>query len=144
MQTFYSILSAIVFILGTSTTLPGAEPDYLPYEEFIVAVEAGSVKTVSLDRFSQITGTYTVGGAERPFRSYGDTGSANDVLLNRLLKQKNVAITLKPQQDRNPFFEAGFVAILMLFVPLLTLLLAFRINSKLNRLSQMSRTEMQI
>jgi len=125
-----------MLILGSATPLLAARPDYLPYDKFIAEVEAGTVKTVSLDRFSRITGTYTVDGAERPFSSYGDTGSANDILLNRLLQQKNVAVTLEKQEERNPFWQSGLIGLVMFVIPLITLLLVLRINSKLNRLRQ--------
>ena len=133
MKAFHSLLAAVILIAAFTATLVADDSDYLPYDKFIAEVESGSVKAVSLDRFSQIAGTYSVGGAERPFTSYGGTGSSNDVLLNRLLKQKGVAVTVKEQKERSMFGES-FIGFLMVVVPVVTLLLALRINSKLNRL----------
>lgn len=118
--------------------LAAADADYLTYDKFIAAVDSGSVRSAALGRFSQITGTYTVEGTERPFKSYGGAGTANDILLMRLLKEKNVAVTLENQEKRPEFFGGVgmFSALLMFLVPILTLILAFRINSKLNRLGK--------
>jgi len=134
--TRHLILAGFLALLSSVAT--AAEPDYLTYDKFIAEVEAGSVKSVSLDRLSQIVGTYTTDGAERPFRTYGDTGSANDILLTRLLKQKNVAVTLKDQKERSGFFDGPgmFAGLAMFLVPILTLIFAIRINSKLNRLNK--------
>jgi ATP-dependent Zn protease len=128
--------SAALLLAFFGSSLLGADVTYLTYDKFIAEVDAGSVKSVTLDRFSQISGTYVVDGTERPFKSFGETGSANDVLLTRLLDQKAVAVTLKDQKERDSFWaDGGFIGLLLLgVVPITTLILAFRINSKLNLL----------
>jgi ATP-dependent Zn protease len=133
------LISCCVVLAGGPLAL--AEADYMTYDKFISAVEAGSVKSATLDRFSQITGTYTVNGTERPFKAYTGHGSAEDVLLTRLLSEMKVAVTLKDQDERPSFFSSpGIIAgLVMFFVPLLTLILAFRINAKLDGLSKMNR-----
>lgn len=138
MKDFQILLFICILALFSVPLAAAAEADYLTYSQFIAEVESGSVKTASLDRFSQITGTHIADGVERAFKSYGDVGSANDVLLTRLLKQKGVAVTLKDQKERSGFFDGPgmFSAVLMFLVPLVTLILAFRINSKLNRLNK--------
>ncbi len=138
MKAICSFYLAILLLLASSLTLSAADEDHLLYEEFIAQVEAGAVKSVTLDRYSQITGTYTVDGAERAFGSFGQTGSANDVLLVRLLKQHNVATTLEEQKARNPYFD-GLFGIIWLLIPLVTLVLALRINSKVNRLAKQEK-----
>ncbi len=141
MKAFQILLFTCILVLFGVPFASAAEADYLTYDKFIAEVESGYVKSASLDRFSQITGTYTVDGAERAFKSYGDVGSAHDVLLTRLLKQKGVAVTLKDQKERSGFLDGPgmFSAVLMLLVPLVTLILAFRNNSKLNRLDRNDR-----
>lgn len=117
-----------------------ADEDYLTYEKFIAAVESGAVKTVSLDRRSQINGTYLVDGAERAFWSYGETGSANDLLLVRLLEEKEVAIAHRePEENILGLFNtlSGF---LLFLVPIVTLILVFRINAKLKRVPGSQRS----
>lgn len=140
MKTFQIILFACCFsLLGLPVV--AAENDFLTYDKFIAEVETGTVKTATLDQYSQIRGTYTVDGVERPFRSFGDTGSANDILLTRLLKQKNVAITLKDQEERSGFFDGSMLSgLLLILAPVVTLLIALRINFKLNRLSHLGST----
>jgi ATP-dependent Zn protease len=131
------LLISLVVLLVSASGSPFLDTDatYLTYDKFIAEVDSGTVKSVILDQFSQISGTYIVDGAERRFNSFGGTGSANDILLTRLLKQKSVAVTLKEQKERDPFWDPGIVLLVfMSIVPVVTLVLAFRINSKLARL----------
>jgi ATP-dependent Zn protease len=135
MKSLHFLFCAVLLLTLSCDSLFGAEATYLTYNEFISEVDSGSVKSVTLDQFSQISGTYIVDGAERPFMSYGHTGSANDVLLARLLKQKAVAVTLKDQKERHSLLGAdAFMGLAMFIVPLVTLVLAFRIHAKLSRL----------
>jgi len=130
-----STLSGIIALFLSAAPLFGAEPDYLTYDKFILEVESGSVKGVTLDRFSSITGTYLSNDEERPFRTYGDTGSANDVLLIRFLNEKKIPTTLKEQKEHSPFWRGGFFAILMFFIPVITFILVLRINFRVNRMA---------
>lgn len=135
MKSLYFLFCNVLLLTLSGDFLFSAEATYLTYNEFIAEVDSGSVKSVTLDQFSQISGTYVVDGAERPFRSYGQTGSANDVLLTRHLQQKAVAVTLKDLKERHSLLGInGFIGIAMFGVPLVTLILAFRIHSKLSRL----------
>jgi ATP-dependent Zn protease len=130
------LLLLSVYWLSSVSSGAVADAEHWTYDKFIAEVESGSVKSVSLERFSQISGTYIVDGTERQFRSYADTGSANDILLTRLLKQKNVAVTLKEHKERTMFSEYLLMGVLLFLLPLVTLILAIRINEKLNRLSK--------
>ena len=127
-------LTALLALL--SAPLAAAEADYLSYAEFIAKVESGSVKAATLDQFSEITGTHEVDGEEREFRSYGDTGSANDILLTRLLKQRNVVVTLQEREER-PWYLSGldWISAAWFLIPFIILILAFKINAKVDRLS---------
>jgi ATP-dependent Zn protease len=136
-----TVVLIVVFIV--SRAVAATDSEYLTYPEFISKLDAGLIRSASLDHFSAIHGTYVADGHEKPFHSYADTGSANDVLLTRLLKEKNVPITISEQKERG--FFSGAVALpglLMFGLPLVTLIFVFRINSKLNRLSsQQPRNE---
>ena len=134
---FHTLLLALVFALSLPGQIALAEEGkYLTYSELIAKIDAGTVKSVTLDHFSSISGVYVADGAEKVFHSYGATGSANDVLLIRLLDEKKVATTISEKKDRmDPFGGAAVFSGLLLFAaPIITLVLAFVINSKLNRL----------
>ncbi len=120
------------FILGTiiiclicglnCPTMAATESEYyMCYDEFIRAVDAGQIKTVKLDRFSKITGTQRMNGGERTFMSYADTGSANDPLLLRLLKDKGIQITLDKKPEKNDRSHIWFSSV-MFGIPIITLL----------------------
>ena len=79
------VLAVLVLPLGFKLSALGKDSDYLSYDDFIRAVEAGHIKAVTLDKFSSINGTQVVGGVEKPFHSYAETGGANDPLLLRFL-----------------------------------------------------------
>jgi ATP-dependent Zn protease len=128
------ITTIAIMTLGLSTVY-AEEPEYLPYDEFISKVESGSIVSVTLDRHSRITGAYTIDGSKRQFNTYGDTGSANDVLLNRLLKDKGVRIDLKLEENRHPLWGGGIFTTLLFLVPIIipivTLVLVLRIHTRL-------------
>ena len=128
-------LTCCFFLLRLSAV--AADEDYLTYDRFISEVESGSIKSATLDRFSRISGSHLVNGAERPFLSYGEVGSANDILLNRLLEEHKVAVTLKERKDENGITsnQSILTGAIMLFIPILTFLLVLRINSKVDRLA---------
>jgi ATP-dependent Zn protease len=128
------LLSFVVLLASASGALIDTDATYLTYDKFVAEVDSGAVKSVTLDNFSQISGTYVVDGAERRFTSFGGTGSANDILLTRLLKEKSVAVTLKDQKERDSFWDGGVFLLLLFVATVATLVLAIRINSKLNRL----------
>jgi ATP-dependent Zn protease len=126
-------LVAACLVLMHAPSAKAGDDDYLTYAEFIAAVDAGSVKSVSVDHFSSITGTRNVGGQERQFRTFADTGSANDVLLIRLLNEKGVRLSIADKDQDRFSLVTGIVGLVMLFVPILTLLIVFRISWKLSR-----------
>jgi ATP-dependent Zn protease len=135
MKPITTFITAITIMTLGFSTVYAEEPEYLPYDEFISKVESGSIVNVTLDRHSRITGTYTIDGSNRKFNTYGDTGSSNDVLLNRLLKDKGVRIELKLVEDKNPFWGGGLFTTLLFLVPIIipivTLVLVLRIHKKL-------------
>lgn|GEM_PF-4080415 len=107
--------------------------DFLTYDEFVAQVEAGAIQSATLDPYSRITGTRLVEGKPQPFSTFGVTGTANDVLLTRLLKQKNVNVVLKQEAESESNSGTLYTAAIF-FLPVVTLVLVFRINAKLNRL----------
>lgn len=133
MNRIASVLVAAWLALLVTPAAKANDADYLTYAEFIAAVDAGSVKSVSVDRFSAITGTRTVDGQEKRFRTYADTGSANDVLLIRLLKDKNVELSITNKDENRLPLVTGLVGLVMLIVPILTLFFVFRISWRVGR-----------
>jgi ATP-dependent Zn protease len=126
-------LIAACLVLAFAPAANAGDDDYLTYAEFIAAVEAGTVKSVSVDRVSSITGTRNVGGQDRQFRTFAETGSANDVLMIRLLNEKGVQLSItNKDRDRLSLFT-GIVGLVIFLVPILTLLIVFRISWKVSR-----------
>ncbi|MFH1147147.1 MAG: hypothetical protein V1736_05500, partial [Pseudomonadota bacterium] len=81
-----TVVGYAVFLLacGYACAAMATEPgEYLSYDDFIRAVDAGQIESVRLDSYSRFEGTRVVDGVKRPFHSYADTGSANDPLLLR-------------------------------------------------------------
>lgn len=136
MKFLHHLLLAVLVLTSSRLVSAAEDSDHLTYDKFITEVDAGLVKSVNLDRYLSITGKHVVDGKERPFTSYGHTGSANDVLLTRLLKDKSVPMALKEEKDGPSFWPGGLSMLLVFLVPMATLVLTFRINSKLNRLRQ--------
>jgi len=66
---------------------------YLIYEEFIKKVEAGEVKSVTIETVGSIKGVLTDQGKEYEFETYRSFNAADDPLLKRLLRQHNVGVT---------------------------------------------------
>ncbi len=124
------ILVAVVALLTFAGSVSAGPSDYLSYDDFIRAVEAGHIKSVALDHFSSISGTQVLAGVEKPFRSYGQSGTANDPLLLRLLKDKGVPVTvdLKHDDGQWPMLWSGM---LMLGVPIITLVFVILIYRRL-------------
>lgn len=104
---------------------------YMSYDEFIRTVRAGRVQSVALDHFSSITGTAVENGQTNAFRSFGDTGTANDPLLLQLLKESGVPVSI---QDRDkPNVHLSIISGVFFWVfPAILLLLLLRVNRKLN------------
>jgi ATP-dependent Zn protease len=133
-----TLISFAVFVMAL--TLGGvvwaAPGDYLCYNDFIKAVEAGQIKSVTLDRYSSISGTYIVEGKEKAFQSYVGTGSANDPLLLRFLHEKSVAVTVSVKKDEQSWIPYTFMSILMFFIPLVTFLFVVLIYLRIRRVNK--------
>jgi ATP-dependent Zn protease len=131
------VLLNFAFQFATPATADGA--DYLTYTEFIEAVENGEVMKVQLNQFSKISGTYRSKEGNKQFECFGDTGSGNDLLLNRLLAQHGVATSINSEETPFPLMESIFLPIMFFVVPITTLVLVFRIHWKLKRLCEPSQ-----
>jgi ATP-dependent Zn protease len=133
------LISFTVFV--TLLTLGGvvwaAQVDYLCYNDFIKAVEAGQIKSVTFDRYSHISGTYVVEGKEKAFHSYTDIGAANDPLLLRFLHEKSVAVTVSDKrEEKRSWYDFGLITFHMFVVPLVpfvTLLFVVLIYLRIRR-----------
>jgi len=132
----------ITGLIALASTAWAAGPEYLTYDNFIRQVEAGNVKSVSLDGLSSITGTMVDGGATNDFRSYGKTGSANDPLLSRFLKEHDVAVTMR--DALRPRHTMPMLTGLMFLVgPIVFLILLVVIIMKLNQILANQRSNQQ-
>ncbi len=123
----------ITGLIALASIAWGAEPEYLTYDNLIRQVEAGNVKSVSLDGLSSITGTMVDGSTTNDFRSYGKTGSANDPLLVRFLKEHDVGVTMR-DASRPSHTMPMLTGFMFLGAPVLFLVLLIVIIKKLNRL----------
>ena len=128
MKTLYALA-----FLGLASSALAGESKYLTYDEFIRNVEAGNIKSVTLDNQSRIVGTLADGDATKEFHCYGVHGSSNDPLLNRVLKEHSVQTTLKNtrESDFPPMMWSGFV---FLLTPVVGLVLLVVIIMKLNQI----------
>lgn len=108
-----------------------ADDRYLSYDEFLRMVRCCHIQSVALDNFSSITGETVENGQTNSFRSFGNTGTANDPLLLQLLKENGVSISIQNRTESN--FKTSIVTgVLFLVFPLILLLLLLRVNRKLN------------
>lgn len=124
------ILTAVIALLTFAGSVSAGDSDYLSYDDFIRAVEAGHIKSATLDQFSSISGTQVLAGVEKPFHSYGNSGTANDPLLLRLLKDKGVPVTVGVKhEDRQ--WAMLLSGALMLGVPVITLVFVVLIYRRL-------------
>ncbi len=130
------IIIVIMLVLSTTAVL-GEDSKYLTYDEFIRKVDAGQVKTVTLDHLSRFHGTYLVDGEELPFHSYSDVGSASDPLLVRELKNKNIPIEISGRnQDPEIWKNTLPIMLFMWGIPLITLIFVIRISRKLSKIEK--------
>jgi len=128
------VLAALVLPVGFKLRALSNNSDYLSYDDFIRAAEAGHIKAVTLDKFSSINGTQVVGGVEKPFHSYAETGAANDPLLLRFLGEKSVKITVSNGREEKPWgTEFFWLPLLMFGVPLITLVFVVLIYRRIRR-----------
>jgi ATP-dependent Zn protease len=123
----------ITGLIALASLAWGSEPEYVTYDNLIRQVEAGNVKSVTLDGLSSITGTMVDGSVTNDFRSYGKTGSANDPLLVRFLKENDVAVTMR-DASRPSHTIPMLTGFMFLGAPILFLVLMIVIIKKLNRL----------
>ena len=132
----------ITGLIALASIVRAAGPEYLTYDNFIRQVEAGNVESVSLDGLSSITGTMVDGDATNDFRSYGRTGSANDPLLSRFLKEHGVAVAM--QDASRPRHTVPMLTGFMFLVgPIVFLVLLIVIIIKLNQVLANQRGDQQ-
>lgn len=131
MKILISLAVFVVALVFGSAAL-SAQSEYLSYDDFIRAAEVGHIKSVTLDRFSSISGTQLVDGVEKPFASYAATGTANDPLLLRFLKEKSVLVTVDGKPERRHWAEWS-TAVLMLGIPVITLIFVILIYRRIRR-----------
>ena len=125
----------LLLLAVTLTAVPvlADEGEYLTYDDFIRQVEAGIIQSVTLDKFSSITGEQVFGDTTNTFRSYADTGSANDPLLVRFLKEHGVTVSMSDESDSFPRmpFISGFI---FMGTPIVFLIFLVVIIMKLNQI----------
>ena len=126
-----TMFTAFALSVATCTFANGEQ--YFTYDDFIRQVESGNIQSVTLDQFSSISGTMVEGREPNTFRSYADTGTANDTLLTRLLKEHGVSVSI--QDESKPF--DGFpilVGCISFMPPIVCLILLIVINTKLTQI----------
>jgi hypothetical protein len=124
------VLAAILLPLGVKLLAYSRDSDYLTYDDFVRAVEAGQIKAVVLDRYSTISGTQLVGGVEKPFHSYAQTGTANDPLLLHFLREKSVPVTVSGKQEEQHWEMEVLLPLLMFGIPVVILIFVVLIYRK--------------
>jgi len=135
------ILLVIILAFFSVQTIHAAQT-YLTYADFLQRVKAGQVKSVSLGKYSGITGVVLVDGKEQPFQSYGQVGAANDPLLTALLSEKSVVTNFSSEADpsgRNmsQMMLIGFTTLLGPWVALVLLILCYiRLGKVLQKLNE--------
>ena len=127
MKTTIAILTACIITIICAQ----ARDTYLTYDEFIRLAETGKIQSVELTKYSSIAGNMTTTEGLVAFKSYASTGSAQDPLLNRLLKEQDIKVSLGETEKQNSSFSfiMGFSGLSMMLVPwacLVLLILCFR------------------
>lgn len=128
----------VIALIALGSTAWAADSQYLTYDDFIRQVESKHVKSVTLDDFASIEGTMLDGVTTKGFRSYGNTGTANDPLLTQFLKDHNVAVSIRDMSqphDTMPMVT-GFM---FLIAPIVFLILLVVIIMKLNQILKIQR-----
>ncbi|MBI5093231.1 MAG: ATP-dependent metallopeptidase FtsH/Yme1/Tma family protein [Candidatus Hydrogenedentes bacterium] len=131
--------ACILLLLGFASTTWADESKYLTYDEFVRYIEAGNIKSVTLDNRSGITGSLTDGNASKEFHCYGSSGSSNDPLLNRILKEHGVQVTLQNVSDSG-FPSPLWGGFMFLLTPIVGLFLLIVIIMKLNQILENQRS----
>lgn len=132
------VMLMLMLMLTVVATAGGEDGEYLTYDEFIREVDADNVKSVTLERFSTIRGTYLVDGEERPFHSYSEVGSASDPLLIRELKSRNIRIQVAEREEARPFWRYTLATMLFVWgVPIVTFIIVLRMSKRLTRIVTM-------
>jgi len=102
---------------------------YLSYDEFIRKVEFGEIQSVTLGEYSMIGGVMIDGETTRSIELFGDTGSSNDPLLLKYLKNHNVEIAIGEVPNERPIFSmlAGFLFMAFPIVILVLLIIVIKL-----------------
>jgi len=120
--------------------------EYLSYREFIEKVRNGQVKTVTLNKFFGMSGTYIENGQEKKYHSLHDTDGINDPLLMDLLKSHKVKVDrVDDRKAISPFLDTflpvsmSVVGCVSILLPILIFIYLIIINGKMNRLIEAHR-----
>jgi len=123
----------IVFVVSIAACACANDGQYLTYDDFIRQVESGIIESVTLDQFSSISGVMVDGDKTNSIRSYADTGSANDPLLSRFLKEHGVAVSMRDVSKPN-YTMPMLTGFMFMGAPIVFLVLLIMIIMKLNRI----------
>lgn len=128
MKTIFVLLTVLLAIPAYAH-----EGQHLPYDDFIRMVESGNIQSVTLDNYASLSGTMVDDGVTNQFWSYAKTGTANDPLLNQLLKEHHVDVSMRDVAQPNTTMPmlTGFI---FLVAPILFTVLLIVIIVKLNRI----------
>lgn len=122
----------IVVAMSLATIALGKDKQYLIYNDFVRQAESGNIQSVTLDKFSSISGVMIDGETTNTFRSYADTGSANDPLLTQFLKEHNISVAMRDVSEPSHAMSM-ITGVMFLLAPLVFLILMIVIIMKLNR-----------
>ena len=114
-----------------------AEPEQVNYEDFLQKVEAGQVKSVTLEPFF-LEGIYSKGDAEIKFFCYYPSNAVGDPLLAKLLEEKQVTVTKpEPRNFDNSQILRIAPGLLLLVIPsallVFVIIYVVRINKKIDQ-----------
>ncbi|MDD2236108.1 MAG: ATP-dependent metallopeptidase FtsH/Yme1/Tma family protein [Kiritimatiellae bacterium] len=135
-------IAILLLMVTVSTTVLAKESQYYSYDDFIRQVDAGKIQSVTLDKYSSITGLVNEGTSTVAFHTYADTGSANDPLLNRFLKEHKVSIAMGDANGPSHAMPmmTGFI---FLLAPIIFLILLIVIIGKLNHILRNQKIDQQ-
>jgi ATP-dependent Zn protease len=134
MKTTIVILTICILSVINSKARDG----YLTYDEFIRLVEAGKIESVELTKYSGISGKMEATEGSTAFNCFASTGSVQDPLLNKLLKEHNVKISVEEigKPDNSVSYIMGFSGLSMMIVPWVSLVLLILCFRRLGRIKK--------
>ncbi len=99
------LLSILLLSVVSGACAGEGRVENITYDQFVAAVEDGSIKSVHFYNLAGIEGTMLVNGNEVRFDTARAFPSSTDPLLLRLLKEKGVSHT---QSDEQKFVRSAF------------------------------------